>query len=215
MPRRSNPLDPGGGPLQRMAIELRRLRDTAPAGRPTRIEEVADQKGVSTSRAAIYAAMSGKRLVTREALTAIVMAWAPGGLDDLALWTLRRRECEYELARGSEHASDVLPFGWNLMTHVSEPKSDLFRTEMTRLWTMAGRPPLRELARRAGHAVSYTTLHNALSGRNLPSLKTLQAFLVGVGADEETSRALLSELARITERGPFEWQDGKLIHMDS
>jgi hypothetical protein len=79
MPRRSKPLDANAGALQRMALDLRRLRDLAPAGRPLSVDDVADQDGVTTSRAAIYGALSATRLVSREALTAMVKAWAPQG----------------------------------------------------------------------------------------------------------------------------------------
>lgn len=126
-----------------------------------------------------------------------------------------RGECETELAQASDHPPLRIPFGRGLLTRVSEPKSDVIRDEMRRLWSEAGRPPLRELARRTGHMVSYATLSNALGGKHLPSRTTLEAFLVGVGADEETSRTLLSEAANLNnEGGPFEWRDGELIYMD-
>lgn len=227
MPRRSSPLDPGGGPLERMALDLRRLRDSAPADRPLKVDEVADQEGVRTSRAAIYAALSAKRLVSREALHAMVKAWAPGGLNDLPQWMRRRRECEDELAQGQAvlvppplrdphvpRDDRVIPFGVDLMTPVSAPKSELIRDEMRRLWIAVGRPSLRSLARRAKNAVSPATLSNALSGKTLPSQRTLEAFLVGVGADEETSRTLLRELDRINGVGSLVWRDGTLVNMD-
>lgn len=223
MPRRSSPLDPDGGPLARMALDLRRLRDAAPAGRLLKVDAVADQEGVRTSRAAIYAALGAKRLVSREALTAMVKAWAPGGLEDLPRWMIRRRQCEDELASVETQAVEsqsspsdkIRPFGADLMTPMRLPKSELIRDQMRDLYEAAGRPPLRTLTQRAGNAVSHPTLHNALTGKVLPSQRTLRAFLTGVGADEKTSRFLISELSKINdETAPLFWQDGKLIDGD-
>lgn len=212
-----------------MALDLRRLRDSAPAGRPLKVDEVADQEGEQTSRAAIYAALSAKRLVSREALHAMVRAWAPGGLNDLPQWMRRRRECENDLAqrqavlaspsledpRAPRDDGHIVPFGVNLMAPASAPKFEPIRDEMRRLWTAAGRPSLRSMARRAKNAVSPATLSNALAGKTLPSQRTLEAFLVGVGADEETSRTLLSELDRINGVGSLVWRDdGTVLNMD-
>lgn len=228
MPRRSSPLDPDGGPLERMALDLRQLRDNAPAGRPLKVDEVADQPGEQTSRAAIYAALSANRLVSRETLRAMVRAWAPGGLNDLPQWMRRRRECENELAFSCSTSEPpplgnprvprdegAIPLSLQLATSVSPPKSELIRDEMRRLWTAAGRPSLRLLALHADYAVSPATFSNALAGKATPSRRTMEAFLLGVDADEETSRTLLREVDRINGVGrPTSWSDGELVFAD-
>jgi hypothetical protein len=57
---------------------LRRLRDRAPEGRPTSVDKVVAETGKLASRAAIYSALSGKTLPSRETLAAMVIAWSPG-----------------------------------------------------------------------------------------------------------------------------------------
>lgn len=99
MPARSRPLNEADGPLARFAIELRRLRDQAPRGRPTSVAKVAAASSSAIGKATIYAALSGRTLPSRETLAAIVRGWSPQGEADLATWNERRTKCEADLAR--------------------------------------------------------------------------------------------------------------------
>lgn len=211
MPRRSRALDPAEGPLARMALDLRRLRDMAPAGRPQTVDEVADQEGVRTSRAAIYAALAGRRLVSREALTAMVKAWSPNSLDDLPSWMLRRRKCEDELmqpnmmpaymeeraARSGASSVSDRPFSLESRKPVSGAAAQggyQFNELVLRVHSEAGQPSLRELSRRSrsmGHAVGVSTLYNLIRGKGFPSLATLTAFIAATNPDEQARERLI------------------------
>ncbi|MET8983134.1 helix-turn-helix domain-containing protein [Streptomyces sp. NPDC004539] len=101
MGRPEKPVDPTAGPIQRLAHELRELRERA--GRPT-YRRMAGQAHVST--AALAQAASGTRLPSLDVLRAYVRAC--GG--DPAEWETRWREAEAEAA-GAVRADerDVAP----------------------------------------------------------------------------------------------------------
>jgi hypothetical protein len=208
MPRRSKPLDANAGPLQRMALELRQLRDSAPADRPLSVDDVADQEGVTTSRAAIYGALSATRLVSREALTAMVKAWAPKGVKELPRWMLRRRQCEDELAAlaavritGGQEQRSPAPARQDSSgdggadTRGQAETLEKLQEELRKLWEQAGRPSIRQLsasARRAGYRASASTMSNLLNGSGAPRDRTLIAYLAAVGADQETAQMIIA-----------------------
>jgi hypothetical protein len=181
-----------------MAVDLRRLRDGAPAGRPQTIDDVANQEGVITSRAAIYAALRAERLVGRGALTAMVKAWAPAGLDELPAWMLRRRECEDELARESiarDEAGSTPPLVVPFLAPDYEEVSayEEFHKLLVGAWGKAGKPSLRDLNRRSPSEsrLSLATLSNLIQGRTLPTAQTLDSFLAAIEADHLTRRKLM------------------------
>jgi hypothetical protein len=63
----------------------------------------------------------------------------------------------------------------------------------------AGGPSLRQPADspQAASRLSRSALHNALTGRRLPSEELLAGFAAACGASEETTRALLAARARV------------------
>jgi DNA-binding transcriptional regulator YiaG len=103
MPAHHRPLKATDGPLARFALALRRLRDQAPEGRFTSVDQVVKQSGRRVGRATIFSALNGTTLPSRDTLAVIVVAWSPGGAQDLAEWNDRRSKCEEELA--SQHTS--------------------------------------------------------------------------------------------------------------
>jgi DNA-binding XRE family transcriptional regulator len=110
MPVRTRPLDAADGPLARFALELRQLRDRAPAGRPASVAKVVTESRKAVSRAAIYAALGGRTLPSRDTLAVMVRAWSPGGDAELPAWNERRSKCEQELSladRRSGRAPDL------------------------------------------------------------------------------------------------------------
>lgn len=72
-------------------------------------------------------------------------------------------------------------------------------TAMEKVRAAAGRPSLRQLAGspEAAGRISRSALHNALTGRRLPSEELLTGFAAACGAGEESARALLAARARI------------------
>jgi hypothetical protein len=98
MPAHPRPLAATDGPLARFALELRRLRDQAPADRPTSIDKVVREANNRVTRAAIYSALSGRTLPSRGTLTVMVSAWSPIGVADLGIWNERRSQCERDLS---------------------------------------------------------------------------------------------------------------------
>lgn len=105
MPTRRAPLATTDGAIARLALDLRRLRSSAPPGRSQSVDAVAgrsDRRGVS--RAAIFAAMRGKVLPSRQTIAAMVQAWSPDFERDLPHWMARRDDCEAELVGGRRTA---------------------------------------------------------------------------------------------------------------
>lgn len=98
VPARMTLLNPADGPLMQFAVALRQLRDNAPADRTASVPEVVRECGNAVSKAAIFAAMSGKVLPSRLTLKVMVLAWAPGREQDLQDWMVRRSQCERSLA---------------------------------------------------------------------------------------------------------------------
>ncbi|WP_324790412.1 hypothetical protein [Streptomyces sp. H51] len=70
---------------------------------------------------------------------------------------------------------------------------------MEKVRAAAGGPSLRRLvdSPEAAGRLSRSALHNALTGRRLPSEELLAGFAAACGAGEDTSRALLAARARI------------------
>jgi hypothetical protein len=70
---------------------------------------------------------------------------------------------------------------------------------MEKVRAAAGSPSLRQLADspQAAGRISRSALHNALTGRRLPSEKLLAGFAAACDASEETTRALLAARARV------------------
>jgi len=99
MPARLAPLSSADGPVARFALELRALRNNAPAGRPTSVDELVRKFGQDVSRASIFAALRGKTLPSRRTVAAIVTMWAPDKEHAVPYWVSRRAECEAELSR--------------------------------------------------------------------------------------------------------------------
>ncbi|MGW3311468.1 hypothetical protein ACWDG9_33350 [Streptomyces sp. NPDC001073] len=77
-------------------------------------------------------------------------------------------------------------------------------TAMEKVRAAAGGPSLRQLAGspQAAGRLSRSALHNALTGRRLPSEELLVAFTAACGAGQETTRALLDARTRILTGPP-------------
>ncbi|WP_331726487.1 hypothetical protein [Streptomyces sp. NBC_00280] len=77
-------------------------------------------------------------------------------------------------------------------------------TAMEKVRAAAGRPSLRQLtgSPEAAGRISRSALHNALTGRRLPSEELLAGFAAACGAGEESARALLTARARILAGPP-------------
>lgn len=75
---------------------------------------------------------------------------------------------------------------------------------MEKVRAAAGGPSLRRLAGspEAAGRISRSALHNALTGRRLPSEELLAGFAAACGAGEETTRALLAARTRILAGPP-------------
>lgn len=166
MPARSKQLSPSDGPLARFALELRRLRNRAPEGRPTSVDKVVAETGKRVSRAAIYSALSGKTLPSRETLAVMVTAWSPGGANDISEWNERRSNYEHALA-----ASTLASIATAELLDVTraEPGLDarVFGTEMRRLRQEAGLS-LGEVARRTNY--SKGQISKVENGHSRPSM---------------------------------------------
>jgi hypothetical protein len=101
MPRRSTSLVPADGDLARFALKLRALRSHAPADREVSVRRLAQKPWAKARAAAMFAALQGKTLPSRETLATLVMAWAPDPESDLPRWMSLRDECEAALAQPS------------------------------------------------------------------------------------------------------------------
>ena len=97
MGRHEHAIDPEHGPVQRFALDLRRLRSAA--GRPT-YRELARQAGYSVT--VLSQAASGKRLPTLP--VALAYAMACGG--DQASWQRHWEDAAAEVAAGPEPCGD-------------------------------------------------------------------------------------------------------------
>lgn len=98
MPAHRRNLKAADGLLAQFALALRRLRDQAPEGRAASVDQIVKQSGRRVSRAAIFSALSGRTLPSRETLAVIVSAWSPGGAEDIAEWNLLRSKYEQGLS---------------------------------------------------------------------------------------------------------------------
>ncbi|GGS25008.1 helix-turn-helix domain-containing protein [Actinokineospora fastidiosa] len=118
MPALTKPVRGDRPAVRRFAEALRDLRESAPAGRPWSVDEAIRSCGKGVTRAAVYAALSGRALPSRNTLQLIVTAWAPNGERDLPHWMARRAACERELGghRPEQAPSDrpVLVDGYGL-----------------------------------------------------------------------------------------------------
>ncbi|MGW6730185.1 helix-turn-helix domain-containing protein [Nocardia sp. NPDC055029] len=112
MARRPRALDPAAGPVVQFALKLRALRDSAGLKAPT-VDQIA--KSGHVSRSAIFKALNGAVLPSRQTLAAMVDAWGRG---DHSFWIEQRNRYEEasELLRlereghgfaGSASASDT------------------------------------------------------------------------------------------------------------
>jgi hypothetical protein len=64
-----------------------------------------------------------------------------------------------------------------------------------RAWS--GDPPYRVMAERAGQAVVYSTMYNAMTGNALPKLHVVRAIIIGCGGGEDDMRLFDSAWRRI------------------
>lgn len=148
MPARSKQLSPSDGPLARFALELRRLRDRAPEGRSTSVDKVVVETGELASRAAIYSALSGRTLPSRETLAAMVIAWSPDGANDIPNWNERRSNYEHALSIAAPTATAATR---DAMSAAPGLDARVFGTEMRRLRQEAGMSA-GEVARRTNYS---------------------------------------------------------------
>ncbi|WP_125683649.1 helix-turn-helix transcriptional regulator [Amycolatopsis sp. WAC 04182] len=91
MPRRPRPLSPDDGPLAVFALELRAMRDRHGPTAPTP-DDIATREGIH--RTTVYAALSGKRVPSRDVLAAIVKQWN----GDQVEWAAKRTALENVLS---------------------------------------------------------------------------------------------------------------------
>ena len=157
MPARTRPLSTADGPLARFALKLRQLRDRAPAGRTTSVTKVVAESGKIVSRAAIYSALSGKTLPSRETLAVMVRAWASAGDAELQVWTERRSKCEIDISIANRRS--VRPMDPAGATYDSAGQGGMagqasFGSELRRWRNKAGLT-LGETAKRINYSKSY------------------------------------------------------------
>lgn len=196
MARRPRPLSPDDGPLASFALELRALRDSCGATAPTP-DDIADKEGIH--RTTIYAALSGKRVPSRDVLAAIVTHWKGGQVE----WATKRSALENALstARQIQEQPDR-PSEARLRAGTGVTWDELERAGIT--WEdlsgdgqLRSRTPenvelqrfaddLRDLIQERGLSyraiaklshVSTTTIANAVRGTRLPTWETLRWIL--------------------------------------
>ncbi|MFJ5992977.1 helix-turn-helix domain-containing protein [Lentzea sp. NPDC092896] len=114
-------------------------------------------------RAAIFAAMRGKVLPSRQTIAAIVHAWSPDVERDLPYWMARRDDCEAEVVGGRRTVQDRR--AW---VNTAGPGAD-FGAELRRRRVEAGMS-LSQLANVVHYSKGY--LSKVENGR-LPPTATL------------------------------------------
>jgi transcriptional regulator with XRE-family HTH domain len=205
MPRRSRTIDQESGPLALFALDLRKLRDQAPAHQQLSVDRVADLAGGKTSRASIFAALAGKRLPSRETLAAMVAAWAPDGERQLAGWMERRSLCEALLSDQTASQAFLGAPPKSFREHVTNDSrkggdsvkaGEINATDYTSLWANEALSTwlsalrqregitIRELAKRARMPVSSTGAY--LTGASFPGKReVLERILEALNANDQ------------------------------
>lgn len=211
MPRHASPLSPDDGPLAVFALELRALRDSRGPTAPTP-DEISDKESIH--RGTIYAALQGKRVPTRDVLSAIVHAW--GG--NQAEWMAKRTALENALAiarqvRQQAHAASEprrrTGTTWGELQQSGVTWGDLsgepetqdsdaqrrrvqdFAQDLRQLHTEHGAPTLHELSRRIEkrgmRRVGKATLSDLLRGnrKRMPALELVMEVVVAITGDRE------------------------------
>jgi hypothetical protein len=171
--RPERPIDPTGGPLPRLAGELRRLRGTRT------YRELAAETGLSV--AALRAAAAGEQLPTWR----VTRAFAVGcGAEEGAVRELWEQACA---AAGRPISSEPRPAE---LVPIPNPEAvsdaEQFVEELQRLRVQAGNPPLTELNRRSGgYNLPPSTVSEMLRKRKLPRLDLCLAYVRACGEDDE------------------------------
>ncbi|MGX7825353.1 helix-turn-helix domain-containing protein [Actinokineospora sp. 24-640] len=137
--------------LARLAAQLRQLWDSAPVGRPS-IAQIA--KSGQASRAAIYAAMSGRVLPSRNTLQAMVIAWSPGAEADVPVWMAFRARCADEMSREPPGRPDSPPGPILALDHDAHGDLALSGGDIRQMRLTAG-CSLTQLARGINYSKGY------------------------------------------------------------
>lgn len=193
MPARTRPLKATDGPLARFALELRRLRDHAPADRLTSVDKLVHDRSHRVSRAAIYSALSGRTLPSRETLKIMVLTWSPAGAVDLAAWNERRSQCERELAlrhRPSPVRVEGGGAGDTAETTATPAAQSAFGAEFRRLRTRAGLS-LSETSSRIHYSKGY--LSKVENGDKPPNFTLVRAADEALNANGALLRIFLRD----------------------
>ncbi|MGW5720559.1 helix-turn-helix domain-containing protein [Amycolatopsis sp. NPDC003865] len=209
MPRRPRPLSPDDGPLAVFAIELRALRDSCGPTAPTP-DDIAGKENIH--RTTVYAALSGKRVPSRDVLAAIVKHWR----GDQPEWAAKRTALENALStarqlqdRGDRSTGTPRPSGtpvtwgdlertgvtWGELssgrpTRSTEDTSALLRDfqDALRKLRYASGMTIREIERVTAqnhHPVPKSTIAHLLSGNGVPRWETVAQVLKALGAEDE------------------------------
>lgn len=202
MPNRRRPIDPST-PLGGFAIELLEMKRKAfaRAGTPQEAAEISVDRIAAasadspwrTSRTAIYAALSGTRLVSEDALCVMVTAWEEDSPAARAAWLTRRGKVEEAIiaAKFAETPRDAArtPAPSQSMTRndtlrwTAKPDKSTYVPSAAQLRlkgelrdaSRRARLTIAELAARTG--LSRTTVSVALNAHNpnTPSVQTVYA----------------------------------------
>ena len=191
--RPERPINAAGGPLLRLAGELRRLRE----GRPYR--DLAAETGLSAST--LQAAAAGKRLPSWQVTDDFALAC--GGENTIS--QIRKLWVEACTAAGrpvpNDDPSEELP--------VPDPEaiSDgaQFIEWMKLLRARAGNPSLAELNRRSGgFGLPPSTVSEMLHKQKLPPLDRVQKYVRACGLNDDQVHAWEVAWKRISEREKHE-----------
>jgi AcrR family transcriptional regulator len=176
VPRPQNPLNADGGPLAKFALELRALRDGCGSAAAT-IDDIADREKIP--RSTLYAALSGKRVPTRDVLAALVKHWN----GDDAEWMARRSAAEAAMTvvRRSRPAP-----AHPTSQHAAGPQRKSsewvaqFAARLRELHKEVGSPSYEQLSRYSdmqGSRLPKSTIHNLLNGGGMPRWATVESFI--------------------------------------
>jgi transcriptional regulator with XRE-family HTH domain len=204
MSRPEKDIDPDGGPLAELALALRALRQEV--GLTYReLAAIANY-----SHGVLSAAAGGSRLPSWAVVQAFVTAC---GVDD-AEWRVRWERAKATPVKATvEPPADVTPPAVSARS-VVDPRGARtpaeFVEHMRELRVWANQPSLRALAaraRRAGHVLPVSTLHDSLTRDRLPSHDVVIAFVVACGAPDPqvwiTAWRGLCDPARLSEEEPY------------
>jgi transcriptional regulator with XRE-family HTH domain len=208
-------------PLDRFANELRELQrsalargETPEARHELDIDQLAGRH--RSSRATIYAALSGRRLPSTHTLLILVAAWTDGDKDARAAaqqeWLTKRAEVERKLALSvPARRAAVRPQPAAAVEEAERERREAERVRAREMLGAAlrelirghGAPPYRAIswqARAHGYEVSAQRISDITRGKGFPRRDTLDAILHGLRLTPAERNEMLRLYDRLTVR---------------